>query len=193
MKSPWAKASIFRRGMAGLKFQSKVLKGSASRKRASLMRRSMRRWRRRPAWSASRRWRNSRCELPASWACFKTSSSWSAVTGTRKVVKSARICSRRVGAVGLFVRLVFWLFFARWLIGVLGGEQMLVVAGRTWADRFLAQARIESILVQVGEFVQERFGFGLRRQDAADGGQGEGAEADRTLQRLQHIVTLVMR
>lgn len=69
---------------------------------------------------------------------------------------------------------------------------MLVVAGRAWTDRFLAQARIESVLVQFGEFVQERPGPGLGRQDAAYGSQGEGAEASGMLQCCQHIVTLEM-
>ena len=70
---------------------------------------------------------------------------------------------------------------------------MLVVAGRAWADRFFAQARIQGILVQVGKFVEQGFGFGAGRQDAAHGGQREGAEADGSLQGRQHIVTLVMR
>ena len=59
---------------------------------------------------------------------------------------------------------------------------MLIVAGRAWTDRFLTQARIESVLVQFGKFVQQRPGPGLGGQDAAHGGQGEGAEADSTLQ-----------
>ena len=37
-----------------------------------------------------------------------------------------------------------------------------------------------------------RFGSGLGGEDAAHGGQGEGAEADGTLQGLEHIVTLIM-
>ena len=57
----------------------------------------------------------------------------------------------------------------------------------------LAQARIESVLVQFGKFIQQRLGLGLGGEDAAHGGQGEGAEADGTLQGRQHIVTLVMR
>lgn len=70
---------------------------------------------------------------------------------------------------------------------------MLVVAGWAWTDRFLTQARIEGVFVQLGEFVQEWFGPGLGCQDAAHGSQGEGAEADGTLQGRQHIVTLIMR
>ena len=70
---------------------------------------------------------------------------------------------------------------------------MLIVAGRAWADRFVAQARIERVLVQFGQFVQQRLGLGVGGQDAAYGGQGEGAEADGTFQGLEHIVTLVMR
>ena len=49
MKSQGAKVSICVRGSDGLKFQSKSLSGLSSRKWASLMRRSMLRWRRRPA------------------------------------------------------------------------------------------------------------------------------------------------
>ena len=69
---------------------------------------------------------------------------------------------------------------------------MLIVAGRAWADRVFAQAGIERVLVQVGEFVQERFGLGGGGQDAADGRQGEGAEADGTFQGGLHVVTLVV-
>jgi len=70
---------------------------------------------------------------------------------------------------------------------------MLVVAGRAWPDRFLTQAGIEGVLVQLGESLQRRFGPGLGRQDAAYRCQGEGPEADGTLQGRQHIGTLVMR
>jgi len=70
---------------------------------------------------------------------------------------------------------------------------MLIVAGGAWPDRFLTQARIEGVLVQSGQLVQQSLGSGLGGQDAANGGQGEGAEADGTLQRRQHIVTLVLR
>ena len=70
---------------------------------------------------------------------------------------------------------------------------MLVVAGRAWPDWFLTQAWIEGVLVQLGEFLQQRFGPGLGRQDAAYRRQGEGPEANGTLQGRQHIGTLVMR
>lgn len=46
--------------------------------------------------------------------------------------------------------------------------------------------------MQLGKFLQQRLGPGLGCQDAAHGGQGEGAEADGAFQRPQHIVTLVM-
>ena len=46
--------------------------------------------------------------------------------------------------------------------------------------------------MQVGEFVQERFGLGGGGQDAADGRQGEGAEADGAFQGGTHVVTLIM-
>jgi len=69
---------------------------------------------------------------------------------------------------------------------------MLVVAGRSWADGFAAQAWIERVLESVGQLVQERLGFGGGGQDAAHGGQGEGAEADGSLQGLEHVGTLIM-
>lgn len=70
---------------------------------------------------------------------------------------------------------------------------MLIVAGRAWADRFVAQTRIQRLLVHLGDCVQKRFGLGLGGENAAHRGQGEGAEADSTLQGSEHIVTLVMR
>src|SRR6266498_4078335 len=70
---------------------------------------------------------------------------------------------------------------------------MLIVDGWAWANRFLAQTRIEGVQVQLSEFVEQRLGPGLGCQNAADGGQGEGAEAEGTLEGGEHIVTLVMR
>ena len=70
---------------------------------------------------------------------------------------------------------------------------MLIVAGRARTDGFLAQARIEGVLVQFGKLLQQSLGPGLRGQNAAHGGQGEGAEVDGALQGRQHIITLVMR
>ena len=51
----------------------------------------------------------------------KAASSCSAVTGIRKVAKSARICSRRLGVAVGFVGFVVWLFCGRGFIaGFLG-------------------------------------------------------------------------
>ncbi len=69
---------------------------------------------------------------------------------------------------------------------------MLVSAGRAGTDRFVAQAGIESVLVQFSEFRQERSRPGLGGEDAADGGEGEGAEARGMLQGCQYIAALVM-
>ena len=46
--------------------------------------------------------------------------------------------------------------------------------------------------MQVGEFLQQRLGLGGGGEDAADRRQGEGAEADGTLESGTHIVTLVV-
>src|SRR5579862_5964174 len=183
-KSQAASVSICTLLIAGLKFQSNSAKGFSSRKQASLMRLCRLRWRRSPAWSASKRCRNSRCDQPLSWACFKARSSWSAVMGMRKVAKSARISSRRFGAVGA-------VFFG--LIAVfLRQEQMLIVAGRARADGFLAQTGIQGFSLQVGEFVEQGFGLGAGGEDASDRGQGEGAKADGPLEGGTHVVAWVV-
>ena len=46
--------------------------------------------------------------------------------------------------------------------------------------------------MQFGKFVQEQFGAGVGRQDAADRRQREGAEADGTLEGGLHVVALVV-
>ena len=46
--------------------------------------------------------------------------------------------------------------------------------------------------MQVGEFIQERFGLGGGGENAADGCQGEGAEAQRTFEGGSHIVALIV-
>lgn len=69
---------------------------------------------------------------------------------------------------------------------------MLVSAGRAGTDRFVAQAGIESVLVQFSEFRQERSRPGLGGEDASDGGEGEGAEARGMLQGCQYVAALVM-
>ena len=69
---------------------------------------------------------------------------------------------------------------------------MLIVAGRTRLDRVFAQQRVDSVSVQVGKFVQPGLGLGGGGEDAPDGGQGEGAEADGALEGGTHVVTLVL-
>jgi len=44
----------------------------------------------------------------------------------------------------------------------------------------------------IGQFVQKRPGLGGGSEDAADGGQGEGAETDSTLKGSLHVVAAVM-
>lgn len=69
---------------------------------------------------------------------------------------------------------------------------MLVVTGGTGADPFVAQTRIEGLLVQFGKLRQQGPRPGLGRQNAPHRGQGEGAEADGSFQRRQHIIPLVL-
>ena len=51
---------------------------------------------------------------------------------------------------------------------------------------------IERFPMQVGEFVEQGFRLGAGGEDAPDCRQGEGAEADGTLQGLKHIVALIL-
>src|SRR6202046_3336262 len=69
---------------------------------------------------------------------------------------------------------------------------MLIVAGGTRADRFLAQTGIERFPMEIGEFVEQRFRLGTGGENAPDCRQGEGAEADRAFQSLVHIVALIL-
>ena len=69
---------------------------------------------------------------------------------------------------------------------------MLISAGGSRTNRFLTQAGIQRVPLQVGEFIQQRLGLGGGREDAADRRQREGTEADGTLQRGQHVGTLIM-
>ena len=69
---------------------------------------------------------------------------------------------------------------------------MLIVAGRPWTDGVGTQQRVQCFTMQVGEFIQERFGLGVSGEDASHRRQGEGAEADGTLESGTHIVTLVV-
>src|ERR1700694_2862366 len=101
----------------------------------------------------------------------------------RKVAKSARTSSRRFGV-------VLAAFFG--FIAVFRQEQMLIVAGRAWADGFLAQTGIQGFTMQVGEFVEQGFRLGAGGKDAPNGSQGEGAEADGTLEGGTHVVALIV-
>ena len=56
----------------------------------------------------------------------------------------------------------------------------------------MAQAWIELLAVLFGEFLQERFGPGGGGEDARDGGEREGAEANGTLQGLVDVACLVV-
>ena len=69
---------------------------------------------------------------------------------------------------------------------------MLIVTGGSRTNRVFAQTRIERFAVQVGKFVEQRFGPGGGGEDAAHGGQGEGAEADGAVHRLAHIIAAVV-
>src|SRR6266540_2211513 len=69
---------------------------------------------------------------------------------------------------------------------------MLVVTGRARPDRFFAKTGIERFPMQVGEFVEQGFWLGASSEDAPDRRQGEGAEADGTLQGLAHVVALIL-
>src|SRR5579863_9370987 len=69
---------------------------------------------------------------------------------------------------------------------------MLIVAGGTRADRFLAQAGIERLPMEIGEFVEQGFRLGTGGENAPDCRQGEGAEADGAFQSLMHIVALIL-
>ena len=69
---------------------------------------------------------------------------------------------------------------------------MLIVAGRAWANGFFAQTRIEGFAMQIGEFVEQRFGPAASGEDAPDRCQGESAEADGAFQSLLHIVALIL-
>jgi len=55
---------------------------------------------------------------------------------------------------------------------------MLIVAGRPWADRFLTEAWIQRLFVQLGDFFQQRLGLGLGGENAMHRGQGEGTKTD---------------
>src|SRR6516162_6412126 len=193
MKSPCASASICTRLIEGLKLQSNSLKGFRSRKCASLMRRSMLRCRRSPAWSANRRCKKSRCDRPASCACFKAASSCSALTGRRKVAKSASTWSRRFGGVGTVVARREVFFGRGFIVGLLRFEQVLVGAGRPGTDRLLPQAGIEQLTLAVGQLLQWRFRPRRGRENASDRCQREGAEAHGALQGRADIVLLVVR
>ena len=46
--------------------------------------------------------------------------------------------------------------------------------------------------MELGKFLHASLGSGMAGQDAAHGGQGEGTEANGTLQGGKHIVTLVV-
>src|SRR5262245_23528311 len=109
------------------------------------------------------------------------------------VAKSARIWSRRPGAAVGFAGLVFGVFWGRGFIaGFLGCEQVLIVAGGTRADDVFAQAWIEHVAVQSGEFIGQRLGPGVGGQDAANRGQREGTEANGAIQGCQDSVTMVL-
>ncbi len=64
----------------------------------------------------------------------------------------------------------------------------MIVAGGPGADDVFTQSGIERIAMQLGEFVQERFGPGIGGEDAADRRQGEGTEADGAFQSGTHVV-----
>src|SRR5271154_6449254 len=69
---------------------------------------------------------------------------------------------------------------------------MLIFAGGTRLDGFLAQARIDSFTLQVGEFLQPGLRLGTGGENALDRGQGESAEADGTLEGGAYVVALVV-
>src|SRR5436305_10756041 len=111
----------------------------------------------------------------------------------RRVAKSARIWSRRLGWVGILVGLVWARFWgAGFIAGFLRQEQRLIGAGGPRTDRLLAQTRIERLTLEFGEFIEERFGPGAGGQDAADRRQGESTETDGMLQGSAHVGTLVV-
>src|SRR5713226_4143091 len=69
---------------------------------------------------------------------------------------------------------------------------MLIVAGGTRADHFFTQAWIERFAMQVGEFREEGFRLGAGGENAPDRRQGEGAEANGSLQGLAYVVALIL-
>lgn len=70
---------------------------------------------------------------------------------------------------------------------------MLIVAGGTWADDVFAQAGIERVAVEFGEFVEKRLGSGVGGEDAAHGGQREGPEVDGAVEGGTHVVAGIPR
>ena len=59
---------------------------------------------------------------------------------------------------------------------------MLIIRGGTLRDRVVTQARRQGPAFLLGQRVQDAFRPGLRGQDAFDGAEGMGAEADRPVQ-----------
>ena len=117
----------------------------------------------------------------------RTASSCSARKGTLSVAKSARIRSRR--STGVVVAGLFGVgrggigrgFVRRAMSGRFLGK-MLVIGGGTWRDRVVAQVRRAGAGVPARPRVQDALGPGLGGQDAFDGVERIGAEADGPLQ-----------
>jgi hypothetical protein len=68
----------------------------------------------------------------------------------------------------------------------------LIVAGGTGTDDVITQSGIERLAAELGEFVHERFGLGIGREDAADRCQGEGTEPDGAFQSGTHVVAWIV-
>src|SRR5271166_5532998 len=195
MKAQVASSSICVRLIAlALNSQLKSASVLSSWNWAWWMRRAMLRSRRCRACSATSRCTNSRCDSPSRSARAKRASSSSAVRGTRKVPKSARICSRRSCFVFVGRRCVLGCvrFARRAMIGLL--QQLTIVGQRTRRHRFVEEVgTVPACLLRclLGQGFEDALGAGLRGKDAFDCTGRVGAEADGTIESGEQVAPCV--